>query len=252
MSWSSKRQISYLAVLILAILIIVGLPIFFIAYNPPSCNDNKQNGDEAGVDCGGSCRRLCDFQRPNPVVLWTRIDRVVSGTYNAVAYVENTNLDVGVSKVSYSFRLYDATGILVSERRGVTSIPPNKSFTIFEGGISSGERLPVRVNFEFTSPFSWQPATNLATAIRISDKQLIEKSGLPRVEAVAENTSLAAISNLELVALVSDLEDNVIAFSRTKIDFLDKGVSVPVVFTWPEKFSTTASKVDILVRAVGI
>lgn len=252
MSWSSRRQTAYLSVLILAIIIIIGVPVFFTVYNPVSCSDSKQNGDELGIDCGGSCRRLCDFQRPPPVILFSRIDQVVSGVYNAVAYVENTNLDVGVSRISYSFRLYDATGILVSERRGITSIPPNKSFAIFEGGISAGERLPVRVNFEFTSPFVWQATTNLATAIRISNKQLMEKSGLPRVEAVAENTSLSAISNLELVALVFDASDNVIAFSRTKIDFLDKGASSPVAFTWPEKFSEAVSKVDILVRTVGI
>ena len=252
MSWSSKRQIAYLSVLVLAIVIIIGVPIFFATYSPVSCTDGKQNGDEVGIDCGGSCRKLCDFQRPTPAVLWTRIDRVVSGVYNAVAYVENTNLDVGVSQISYSFRLYDANGILVSERRGITSIPPNKAFAIFEGGIATGERVPVRVNFEFTSPFTWQPATNLALGIRVSNQQLIEKAALPRVEATAENTSLAAISNLELVALVYDTSDNVIAFSRTKIDFLDKGTSAPVVFTWPEKFPGSVSKVEILVRTVGI
>jgi hypothetical protein len=244
--------VAYLSVLILAIAIIVGVPVFFASYDSASCTDGKQNGDELGIDCGGSCRQLCDFQRPTPAVLWSRIDRVVSGIYNAVAYVENTNLDVGVQQISYSFRLYDANGILVSERRGITSIPPNKAFAIFEGGIDTGERTPVRVNFEFTSPFVWQPATNLATGIRISGKQLTEKSGLPRVEATAENTSLAAISNLELVALIYDASDNIVAFSRTKVDFLDKGTSAPVVFTWPEKFSASVSKVEILVRTVGL
>lgn len=243
---------AYLSVLILVIAIVIGVPVFFASYSPVSCTDGRQNGDELGIDCGGSCRKLCDFQRPTPAVLWSRIDRVVSGVYNAVAYVENTNLDVGVPQISYSFRLYDANGILVSERRGVTSIPPNKAFAIFEGGIDTGERTPVRVNFEFTSPFTWQPATNLSSGIKISGKQLTEKSGLPRVEAIAENTSLAAISNLELVALIYDADDNVIAFSRTKIDFLDKGVPTPVIFTWPEKFQTSVSKVEILVRTVGL
>jgi len=209
----------------------------------------KKNGDEAGVDCGGSCRQICDFQRPEPVILWSRINRVVPGVYNATAYVENTNLDVGVPQASYSFRLYDETGILVAERQGVTFVPPSKTFAIFEGGIESGERIATRVNFEFTSPFIWRTSENRSADIVISNKRLTEKSGLPRAEAEVKNISLAPFSDLELVAIVYRADGNAINFSRTTIDFLDKGAIVPVVFTWPEVFTDEPARLDILVRS---
>ncbi|CAL2083837.1 T9SS type A sorting domain-containing protein [Tenacibaculum sp. 190524A05c] len=36
--------------------------------NPPKCNDGIQNGSETGIDCGGSCSNSCDTNPPSGLV----------------------------------------------------------------------------------------------------------------------------------------------------------------------------------------
>ena len=56
MSWAARRRliISFIVggVLIL-LLIFIGYKTF---YRIPTCTDNKENQDETGIDCGGSCK----------------------------------------------------------------------------------------------------------------------------------------------------------------------------------------------------
>ena len=39
-----------------------------VFYRAPTCNDRVQNGDEKGIDCGGSCKNLCTSDALTPVV----------------------------------------------------------------------------------------------------------------------------------------------------------------------------------------
>jgi hypothetical protein len=58
-SWSKKRQTFYIVTAMVFFILVVGLPVFFATYKPPSCSDGKQNQNEKGVDCGGPCSVLC-------------------------------------------------------------------------------------------------------------------------------------------------------------------------------------------------
>src|SRR5574343_394328 len=104
-SWSSRRKIIFLSILGGFVALLVAVPAFFLWHETPTCFDSKQNGDEAGVDCGGSCRLLCSFDAISPNVLWTRSFRVAPGVYSAVAYVENHNITSSAVAVPYVFKL---------------------------------------------------------------------------------------------------------------------------------------------------
>ncbi len=57
--WSRMRKRLVLIILIVAIVVLIGVPLYFLFYKAPTCSDGLMNGDETGVDCGGSCQRLC-------------------------------------------------------------------------------------------------------------------------------------------------------------------------------------------------
>src|SRR3989344_9365646 len=96
MTWALKRQLFYVFVLVL-FFAVFGFLIAYPRFNKaPSCIDNKQNGTETGVDCGGSCLRPCGSQVDDIAVLWARAFRVIPGQYNAVAYLENQNRNTAV------------------------------------------------------------------------------------------------------------------------------------------------------------
>lgn len=248
MSWSTRRKSTYILAIVLAIIIFVGVPAFFIFYHPATCSDGKQNGEEQGIDCGGSCPNLCDFQIPKPIIDWVRPAKITTGVYNVLAYVENPNITLGSNAVGYTFKLYDANGLLVAERKGVTSIPPRKAFAIFEGGITTGQKEVQRALFEFTTAFSWTPSASLDEYVSVQDKSLSSADSSPKLTATLTNTSSTALPKIEAVAIVYDLSGNATSFSRTLIDKLDKHESYPLVFTWPSPFQATTSRIEIITR----
>ncbi|MGH7249462.1 MAG: hypothetical protein ACREGC_00650, partial [Minisyncoccia bacterium] len=111
MTWALKRQIFYIVVLVLFILIFGSLIAYPSFNKPPTCFDNKQNGDEIGIDCGGSCSNACATQVEDISVLWARSFEVSPGRYNAVAYVVNHNKNAAIKQISYRFRFADANNV---------------------------------------------------------------------------------------------------------------------------------------------
>ena len=59
MTWAAKRQLQYLSGFLAIILVIVLIIIAPYLRSDPTCFDGKQNGNEEGIDCGGSCDLIC-------------------------------------------------------------------------------------------------------------------------------------------------------------------------------------------------
>lgn len=249
MKWSTRRQFLYLgATFAFLFVVIYGLFLVFW-YTPPTCTDGKKNGDEIGVDCGGSCTIVCPTQTIDPIVRWARTLRVAKGMYNSVAMIENPNISSATLGIPYSFKVYDKDGILIVERKGVTFIPANSVFAVFEGGVATGERIPARTTFEFMGPFTWvrQNAQNILTT---SQRNLSDEDIAPRLETTITNTAFTPVDNSEVVAIVSSGDGNAIGVSRTFVDHLDAQGQKNVVFTWPEPFETGTGVCAVPVDAV--
>jgi len=54
------------------------------------------------------------------------------------------------------FKLYDEQGVYITEKAGVTFIPPGKVVPIFESNLQVGGRKPVHTNFKFTQQMVWR------------------------------------------------------------------------------------------------
>lgn len=247
-SWSQKRKTAYFAGFVVFLLITMVLPIYLIFYKAPTCFDGKQNGDEKGVDCGGSCVNLCKSQYLEPNIIWARIIEVKPKSYNALAYVENPNIDAGVDSISYSFKIKDNNGVLIYERKGDTFIPPDKFFAIFENEILINEKIPSKVIFEFTSNASWKNKENKEVGLTVLNKSISHEESSPRIDAIIGNKTLKPISLIEVVAIAYDENGNALGFSRTFIDKLDKTENQNVTFTWPQSFKSKVEKIEIIPR----
>lgn len=249
MTWALKRQIFYITILVL---FFAGFGFLIISSNlnkAPTCVDGKQNGDEAGVDCGGSCAKACFAQVDEISILWARAFRVIPGRYNAVAYLVNHNKNEAVQKINYRFRFADARNIYIGKREGSTLVPPGGNFVVFEPGIDIGNSIPVYVTFEFTETPLWlqvpQEKINQLKVL-ISNIQLSDESTLPRLSATIKNNSLFTIPNVDVVAILYDAGGNAISTSRTYLEQLLPLQNADINFTWPEPFSGTVVAKEII------
>lgn len=248
LSWSVRRQIFFLTVIIGAVLLFIAAPAFLVYYRWPTCGDGKQNQGEQGIDCGGPCPMLCKRETLDPVVRWQRAFKIRDGLWGATAYVENPNLHSIAYRVPYLFKFYDERNILIYERRGTTFIPPRKTFAIFESGILTGERIPTRTIFEFLKLPEWQRTSSDEPPLIISDRVLSAEEGSPRLTAVIHNQSLVSVGTAEVVAILFDEDDNAIAASKTVINDLSKGQTEPLTFTWLEPFPRRVVRIETLYR----
>jgi len=249
MPWALKRQLFYAGVLI----VFLGVLGFLIAFpyinKAPTCADNRQNGDEAGVDCGGSCIRACSSEVSRISILWSRAFRVIPGRYNAVAYLENHNKNTAVYKIKYKFRFSDENNVYIGKRDGETFIPPSSKFAVFEGGIDFGNSIPVYATFEFTEMPEWvQVSEDKVNQLKVSvsDINLENQKTSPKLSATIKNDSLFIIPEVSVVVLLYDEKGNAISASRTYLDELKGKESKKISFTWPEPILQKAIAKEII------
>ena len=251
MSWASRRRFLYIAGFLLVIGSLTLIPLAMYLYEPGDCFDGKLNNAETSVDKGGSCRLLDERVLLPPTIVWSRTMVVRTpgaeqGSYSAVAYVENPNVNAGVMHAPYIFRLYDDNNILISEIPGVTSIMPGTVTPVFVGGVDTGFRKAARVFFEFTAPLVWERLYDATEPITVPTKEVVNADTEPRLNAVIRNGSVVDLKNTQFVAIIFDTAGNAFAGSATEIQFLERGEQQPVTFTWRDPFPYLPGRIDVL------
>ena len=248
MSWSSSRQFMFGALFFFMLALVLSVPIYFIFFNQKTtCFDGKQAKNEGGIDCGGVCKRACvQDVVSEPIVLWSRAFNVSGNVYNLAAYVQNPNVQHIARPVPYSFKVFDANNVLIAERRGVTNIPPVKSFPIFEQSIDTDQQVPAKVSFAFDESILWEKYESVTPEVVVTPVVLTEVATTPRITARLKNETLHRFENTEVIVIVYGTNGNAIAVSRTYVAELLSQAEAPLVFTWPKPFSEPVTKIEII------
>lgn len=245
-SWATKKRNRILAVIFLVIFVPTAIIGFLVFYEKPNCFDNKKNGKETGVDCGGTCDLLCSNATIDPIVHWKRYFKVSEGVYNVVAYVENQNIDAGASNIPYTFTLYDRDNVPLSERTGYADLRPREVIPIIENNMDTGRLEPVRVAFKFNNQVVWTKENPIQKVLVVRDEILEDNDGFPRISATIQNTSIKPVLDIKIAALLYDNEDNAIGSSNTVIKRMEGESSQRIIFTWPIHFDDSLSRFEII------
>ena len=235
MSYWANQQKNKVRLTGLLILIVVGFGIFFlVTYNPPTCSDNIQNQDEAGIDCGGSCSKQCVLDNKEAVSLWVRTFEKSKGLYSAVAYIDNPNIDSYIPSIQFEIVFYDDTGALVTRASEFTTIMPAGVTPVFIENVVSGEREISSADFRFTTEPEFEPFNRTLDLSITNIEEIYDNE--PSVSAVVNNLSNADVRDIDFVAVIFDEDGNAINASRTYIRRLDGGSSNVLNYTWFRPF----------------
>lgn len=236
-AWASRRKAIILSVVIFVLVAICFFVFWVFWHKAPTCFDGQKNGDEIGIDCGGSCDLICTGDAIFPIVRWDpRMLEISPGIWSIIVYVENPNTDADAVYAPYTFVIYGENNEILFKKEGATILPKNKTVGIFEGSISIKNGKPRRSIFELGKNLIWQKNVISEQKIEIGHSSLMRLDSEPRIEAVLTNQGSKEIKNIELVAAVFDGSDNVIAASRTFVENLNKGEKTNIFFTWPKPF----------------
>jgi len=237
--WAFWRRVQYGAGYVTVLASMTTGVYFMYFYAAPTCFDNKQNGEEIGVDCGGNmCTRICAISVQSPTVQWARSFEVQKGQYNAVAYVENKNPIAGTPSLKYTFRMLDKNGV-ITERSGETVLPPNSTYPIFEGRIDTAGRIPTETQLELHPVEMWLPAKQSNTEFKTVDLKLVEADARPKLNVKMKNTGIDEAKSVEVVATIFDSQGRSLTASQTFVDLFPAQSEKELIFTWPNPIAKT-------------
>jgi hypothetical protein len=253
MNWAQRRKLGYIAI-VAAFFGIVGFVIIHKATAvAPSCFDNRQDGTETGIDCGGTCNTYCAGQLSDPIIEWTRVFPVTPGIATAVAYIQHNHPLAVAENVGYEFKFYDANNTLIGTRTGTTYLGPAGESAIVETLVPVDSSKVALARFSFIDPIHWQKVLPAFSQIVINtDRHAVESftTGTQvntRLTAALENQSRFNFTNLEAVAIFYDQDGNAITASKVLVPSLGALQDRTVYFTWPYAVSS-AARVQVIPR----
>lgn len=238
--WAIRRRISIVGIIIAFLMITVVLPYAYTHREIPSCTDGKLNQGEHGVDCGGPCAIFCKAEAKELNVLWTKVFPIRTGDYDVVAYVENPNFEIGIQKFTYTTKLYDNKGDIIASRESEGFARPSERFTLFTGGLLTGDKIPANASIEINPDFDWVSTIKSPTLFSVTDKELSSPDQKPKLTALIHNLTPDIYRNVDVSSIIYDSKNNPIGVSNTSVEKLSGGGVENLIFTWPSAFDYIA------------
>ena len=246
MNWSKRRQLFIETVLTLCGVAIIAVVIIATIYKAPSCTDQKQDGNETGIDCGGPCPYLCSVTEIPPQVSFVVPVFPQPGRTDVIAYVENKNPDAEVQGARYQVELYDNANQLIASKVGTMNLPPATTEPLFIPDIYIGTDAAHAAFLTFDpASLLWQRDSARPILPQQSQLQLID-GAMPKITAVLTNPTAYPIYNQTVVVTVFNAKNNAIGASQTVVPVLSAQGSAPIVFTWNQPFPNKAVREVIL------
>lgn len=246
MSWASRRQLIIVSIIIAIAVALIAAVAIAIFYDTPSCTDRKQNQDETGIDCGGSCARVCVAEAIAPSADFTRVLTQQQGRVDVISYIENPNRGVAVANARYTIELYDAKGIVVARKEGSIDLPPASTVPVYVSNIYRATLTGARAFLTFDP-------TSLVF-VKYTDRRIIPRYNndaavtgvVPRITASFSNPSAEVVRDIPVIATVFDASGNAIAATQTLLSELPSQGIAQVIFVWNEPFSAAPARIDVV------
>ncbi len=245
-SWSQRRKTLYALIAIIVVIGVVVVLGYAFFYQKPTCADGLINGNEQGVDCGGSCQRLCQTSFLAPSLAWTRFEKIAPSLYNVAAYIVNPNIDAEAFRVPYHISLYDDRGVLIIDTPGTITLPPHRNTIAFQRSIDVGKRIPAKALFEFTDPPQWYKKKDTLAAIAVGDKKYLEDEIGSSLTVTLKNTSVYPLKKIGVYTVLYDKDGNALGFSKTSLDEIPPKGTALAPFTWPIKRNGAVISIEVL------
>lgn len=194
--------------------------LYSITLKPaPSCFDDRQNGDEEGVDCGGSCVS-CDVKNLKPLFVGEANLYGVDRIYSASARIQNSSPAFGARTFSYSVNFYDAGNVLLKSISNKSFIYANESKNIVEAGARITNGVPNRVELvidnasvEWAKPVEFsEPKYELKDINAVLDGEQVVVSG------AIVNPNNFSFTKAVITAFLGDEFGTKSGASRTELD----------------------------------
>ena len=252
MDWSNKRKLLYG---LSGVALSIGAVLFFFRddfFPKPTCADNKKNGFEIGVDCGGVCALRCQSEVTPLSVVWARAIPTSTSTYDLVGIISNKNINNAPKSVAYTFTAYDPLGAVMFTESDTTAVLVEDDIPVMIQNVVSYKQ-PGTVTLTL-SPASHYTAQEKSTSPSIKVLESTYEPGeKPRVYVTVKNMTLAPMYDLPIRVILFDQNQNAIGAGESVIQVLEREEEKKIVLTWKQPFTETVARIRVypLVNVFG-
>lgn len=252
------KQIIYGAVYLAVFIGLVWLVYSLEFKTAPTCFDNDKNGDETGVDCGGSCVS-CEIKNLKPLSIGPAILLGSGRDFSAVALVKNPNSGFGTNSFDYEARFYDGSGVLLKSVRGTEFIYSGETKNVIEAGAKIVEGIPMRAEMELLNAgdISWLKAADFSEpAHELKETAAYYENGQMAISGYVANMTNFAFSRVVVSAFAFDNSGIKIGASKYEISNLKPfgaagfKISIPIDKALSGALDFEASKQSIAIEVL--
>lgn len=224
--------------------------LVYLPFKPPeTCLDGKKNQNETGIDCGGVCG-ACIVEPVLEDIQVTESAWVLAGKgneYDVVGKISNPNNDYGASSVTYTFRVFDASGGVLAERSGTSFILPKEEKYLVETGLALSGK-PSRVDVVLKE-VAWEKFAGYKErpALDVYNKSFERASGTSFgvAKGLVVNNSPFDFTSIGIVVVLRDGNSHVVALQKTDMQTLRSGEQRDFTLLWPDPFQGDVEKVEV-------
>lgn len=233
----------------LAIISLVLYGGYSLFTSEPTCFDGRMNGDETGIDCGGSCFQICLDTLADINITQSNLIPIENGDYDYVARVRNPNTTHGSGNVEYDVNFLDSSGTVVDTFSGAFNILPGQTRYVL---IS-----PIKLDREVTSAQmviknpNWIQVEDFdSSMVRFLDrrKEYVELGNdtvFSRVDGVIYNDSDFDFDFVEVMVVLFDSDDKILGAGSTTVrTFLSKTENFYQI-NWFEPFEGEVARMEV-------
>lgn len=242
MNWYTQRRFMYGGAVLFFITAFALYTLRDSLFPAPTCFDSVKNGNENGIDCGGTCSLKCTQDIVPLTVSWSRALKTSSTTYDFVAMISNKNIDNSPRALPYTFTALSNDGTVLAVVSGTTSAPVDGEFPIVRQNILLSDIPKELVTHITDGPHFGVKELPTSPTLRILSTRY-EAGSIPRVYTVISNTKRVTVSNLPVRVLLYDINGNSFATGETLIPFLDKEQTKEISFTWNTPFASAPTRI---------
>lgn len=241
-SWRKRRKKMFIYSFALMLLAFTFYKVYPYLYPAPTCFDNKINGDEAGIDCGGSCELSCHTEVIPVEVKFSRAIKTEENLYDLIAMIQNknTNKNIKDSIINYTFSIYDKAGSLLNKVNGFSAMQVGQTFPIILQNIpldltnSGNEVSKVVTNISFNGD-DWikvDPVFAENFFVIESTDFVQNRNNISQLSVVLKNRTKANFKNIPVRITLEDEVGNFIAVNETIMPEIKAEDFANLSFTW--------------------
>lgn len=238
---------------------IIWAAIFSFAYfsyiKPvPSCFDGKLNQNEERVDCGGVCEKVCLPAGVRPI----EVGRVLTFRHSpnqvsALFQITNPNQDSAARDLTYTLRVYDASGNLLQSVSGNSFIYASEGKYIFEPNMVLELGSFANIKAEI-SDVLWIPSAELGSKpnISLSGVNTEVGDGFASVRARILNEDVVVFRRVVIIAILYGKLGQVAGASQTFVENIAPNDSREFSILYPDPPSVDTANTKIFIYGIRL